>query len=89
MISEATLTDLNIVKEKIIETATQGEFSRGSNGAVMLDQDSKDVVYLLTNEFQPREFQEKLEDMLSEDGREYFYIVIKNEKEMHITKIKK
>jgi hypothetical protein len=43
----------------------------------------------LTNEFQPREFQEKLEDMLSEDGREYFYIVIKNEKEMHITKIKK
>ena len=75
--------------QKIIAIALQGEHIRGNNGAVLIDTVSDDVVYLLTHEFKPQTFCDKLQDMLSEDGNEYIYIVHKEEKAMHISKIKR
>ena len=75
--------------QKILQIAMQGEHARGNNGAVLIDTVSNDVVYLLTHEFKPETFCDKLQDMLSEDGNEYIYIVHKEEKAMHISKMKR
>lgn len=75
------------VLQKIVHTGIQGEFARGDNGAVMVDGD--DIVYLLENEFQPDDFREKLADMLSEDGRQHLFVVLKKDDVLHVHKIPK
>lgn len=73
----------------ILQVALQGEQARGDNGAVLVDTDEKTIVYLLTHEFKPEQFSSKLEDMLSEDGKQYFYIVHKTSDTMHVSKLPK
>lgn len=75
--------------ETVLKIALQGEHVRGNNGAVLVDTTSNDIVYLLSHEFKPDSFCEKLQDMLSEDGNDYIYIVHKDEKAMHISKMKR
>ena len=79
--------DKQQVTEAIIKTAMQGESFRGTNGAVLFDLSSNDMVYLLTYEFEPIEFRERLEEMLSDDGHVYMYIVHKDNENMHVSKI--
>lgn len=80
--------DKNLTKE-IIRVALEGEKARGNNGAVLIDTSQSDVkiVYLLSHEFGPEEFSEKLNDSLSEDGQNYIYVVNKVDKAMHISKV--
>ena len=73
--------------ELIIRTAIEGEHARGDNGAVLLDDESSDVVYLLAHEFKPLQFSEQLSDLLSEDNRKHMFVVLKTKDAMHISKI--
>jgi len=73
--------------EKIIQTGLQGEFIRGDNGAVLVDQDSGDIVYLLSHEFKPQDFCSKLEELLSDDNRKHIFVVVKTNDALHISKI--
>jgi hypothetical protein len=81
--------EVDEISRKIVNVAIQGETVRGSNGAVLVDTDSNDVLYLLSHEFKPAVFCEKLNEMLSEDGSEYFYVVHKSKDSMHISKLLK
>ena len=73
--------------KKIIETSMIGEKMRGSNGAVMVDDEADEIVYLLVNEISPPQFREKLEDMLSEEANDYMFVVHKTKEAMHISKL--
>ena len=73
--------------EKIIQTGLHGEYVRGDNGAVLVDQDSNEIVYLLSHEFKPDDFCLKLEELLSEDERKHIFVVIKTNEALHISKI--
>lgn len=75
------------VTEAIIKTGLQGEMVRGSNGAVLFDTETNEMVYLLSHEFLPTEFSTKLSEMLSEDGNSFLYIVHKTSDAMHVSKI--
>lgn len=75
------------VKE-IIQIGIEGEFTRGDNGAVLVDTVEKKTVYLLTHEFQPLQFQEQLNDLISEE-KQFLYVVVKDASNMHIVKIPK
>ena len=73
--------------EYILKVGIQGESVRGSHGAVLVDTNTNDVVYLLCDEFSPLEFSSKLKEMLSEDGMHYMYIVHKSTDALHVSKI--
>lgn len=73
--------------EQIIKIGLNGESVRGNNGAVLIDEENNEMVYLLSHEFKPQDFCDKLSDLLSEDGNDYMYIVHKTKDAMHISKI--
>ena len=73
--------------EQIIKIGLNGESVRGNNGAVLIDEENNEMVYLLSHEFKPQDFCDKLSDLLSEDGSDYMYIVHKTKDAMHISKI--
>lgn len=75
--------------QELIRIALEGEQARGDNGAVLIDEESSDFLYLLSHEFKPDEFTEKLNELLSEDNREHIFIVHKSKDAMHISKIKR
>ena len=71
----------------ILKVALHGEKVRGNNGAVLIDDDTSDIVYLLSHEFKPDDFSERLNEMLTEDGCNFVYIVHKTKDSMHVSKI--
>tara|TARA_B100000482_G_scaffold68970_1_gene48389 strand:+ start:2487 stop:2747 length:261 start_codon:yes stop_codon:yes gene_type:complete len=73
--------------DEIIQVGLQGEYARGDNGAVLVDQDSKEIVYLLSHEFKPNNFSLKLQELLSEDYRKHVFVVVKTNDALHISKI--
>jgi len=73
--------------EYILKVALNGEQARGDNGAVLVDTETQDVVYLLTHEFKPSNFSEQLEELLSEDGRANIFVVHKTKDSFHVSKI--
>lgn len=73
--------------ERVVKIALNGEYARGNNGAVLIDETSNDMVYLLSHEFAPSDFSETLSEMLSEDGHSFLYVVHKTSEAMHISKI--
>ena len=73
--------------QHIIQIALQGEALRGDNGAVLIDNDHTEPVYLLSHEFQPQEFSEQLNELLTEDERKHIFVVYKMKDAMHISKI--
>ena len=75
------------IADVIIHTAINGEKSRGDNGAVLVDTENSTIVYLLTHEFQPDNFREKLEDLLSEDNNQHIFVVFKSKTDMHVSKM--
>ncbi len=79
------MKDMSKNAQRILEVALEGEKSRGDNGAVLVD--NEHVVYLLSHEFQPSDFRQQLEELLSEDDRVHIFIVHKNDDAMHISKI--
>lgn len=74
---------------RCLQVAREGEKYRGSGGAVLFSADSKDAAYLLVDEFQPKDFADSLRDSLTEDGSEYFFVVVKHEQQLHVTKVHK
>lgn len=72
----------------IIEVAHNGEKTRGSNGAVLVDEDKSVVVYLLINEF-PEDFQENLSDLLTEDESQHIFVVKKQNDVLDVLKLKR
>lgn len=75
------------VVDSVLKVALDGESVRGDNGAVLIDEDTSQIVYLLSHEFQPREFSTKLNELLSDDERKHIFIVHKSKDAMHISKI--
>lgn len=75
--------------ERVIEVGIVGEQRRGDNGAVLVDAETNDIVYLLSHEFQPLAFQNQLNELLSEDNQKHIFIVHKDKDAMHISKIPK
>tara|TARA_B100000214_G_C23718966_1_gene513370 strand:+ start:69 stop:329 length:261 start_codon:yes stop_codon:yes gene_type:complete len=73
--------------EQIIRVGLSGEAERGTNGAVIVDEETNEIVYLLSHEFKPQDFSEKLNDLLSEDNNKHIFIVHKTKDAMHISKI--
>ena len=73
--------------QNIIRIAIEGEKSRGDNGAIMIDEETSQIVYLLSHEFQPSDFSEQLNDFLSEDNGVHIFIVHKINNSLHISKI--
>lgn len=73
----------------IISTGIMGEQTRGSNGAVLIDDESSDIVYLLSHEFKPIQFAEKLNELLTDDNNVHLFVVTKTKDSMHISKIPK
>lgn len=72
---------------RIIACAVQGEACRGDNGAVMVDTNHDDIVYLLSHEIEPRAVGEALNELLSEDERKHVFVVQKTSDNIHILKI--
>ena len=73
--------------QSIIQIAIEGEKCRGDNGAVLIDDESSQILYLLSHEFKPVEFSEQLNDLLSEDNSVHIFIVHKVNDSLHISKI--
>tara|TARA_B100001778_G_C18514757_1_gene595909 strand:- start:96 stop:347 length:252 start_codon:yes stop_codon:yes gene_type:complete len=73
--------------EMIVKTAILGEHSRGNHGAVLLD--GNEIVYLLVDEFKPTQFADQLTDLLTDDNHQHYFVVVKTDSAMHITKIPK
>jgi hypothetical protein len=73
--------------QMIIQTALNGEHARGDNGAVLIDEETSELVYLLSHEFKPVQFSEQLNDLLSEDKRVHIFVVLKTKDAMHISKL--
>ena len=74
---------------RCIQIAKDGQKNRGSGGAVLFSVDSREAAYLLVDEFQPHDFASSLRDALTEDGSNYFFVVVKYEDQLHVTKVHK
>ena len=73
--------------QAIIRIAIEGEKIRGDNGAVMIDEETSQMVYLLSHEFKPPQFSEQLNELLSEDNSVHIFVVHKVDNSFHISKI--
>lgn len=73
----------------IMQVGILGESARGDNGAVLVDKESSEMVYLLSHEFDPPQFREQLNDLLSDDNHQHIFVVFKDKDAMHINKIPK
>ena len=86
MVTASLLDD----KVRIFEVAAKGEQSRGSNGALVVDEYVNTVVYLLVNEIQDQYMREKVSEQqqLTEDGSEFIIILHRiTEEEYAIVKV--
>ena len=63
-----------------------GEMERGNGGAVLYNADTKKAAYLLRHEFTPPNFVETLDEIMEENPHNLF-IVIEENKQLHINKI--
>lgn len=73
----------NTIMRRIAATAKEGEL-RGTDGAVLCDDDTDKIGYLRVYEFESDEFKEKLSEMLTEMGNEYLFVVNKKDNNLHM-----
>ena len=71
----------------VSDAAFEGERQRGSGGVVHLDRNTKTARYFLVNEIQVADLREKAEDMLSECGDRYVFVMEESDGAAHIWKI--
>jgi len=71
----------------VLNAAIYGERNRGSGGVVFCNHEKKIIQYMLISEFEAEEFRDKLGDILSEEGNEYYFVVEEIDRSMHIWKI--
>ena len=69
--------------------AASGEQVRGSPGCVMVETATTTAKYLLLHEVEPQEVRTKVEDLIEEEDQPYFYILFKEEGNIHIVKVSK
>ena len=70
----------------IVKAAWDGESARG-NGGVVVRSHKNGIHYLLVNELPFDEMRESIEDMLSEEGDQFVFVVQEEEKTLHVWKM--
>lgn len=71
--------------EVFTHIAMSGEKEKGE-GIVFIDIQSSAAKYLTMDEIQPKQFKEKVEEFMNIDGNTYFYMVQKDESNLHVFK---
>ena len=71
--------------EALTHVAISGENTLGP-GVVVVDIQEESAVYVKLEDLQPVAFKNKLEDMINEDGERYFYMVQKDDSNLHVFK---
>jgi hypothetical protein len=88
--SESTLEDR---RGLVVQTVIEGEKNRGSNGVVLLARTpTLSATYALVTELPSAELREVVEDLLSEDGNQFVYVLegertVEEERNVHIWKM--
>lgn len=70
--------------EAYVFVATSGESQRGAPGVVYVDAEEGRCVYLLMHEVEPQKLREGLEEMISRDNGENYFIVHKASLNVHV-----
>ena len=71
--------------EALTHVAISGEKNIGP-GVVFIDIQEESARYVKFDDLQPANFKNKLEDMVNEDGDKYFYMVQKDNLNLHVFK---
>ena len=74
---------------RTLDAAALGERERGSDGVVLLDRAENAVSYVLLREIESFELRERLEEMLSAEGEDFFFVLERVDGSNHIWKISK
>ena len=75
--------------EAYVFVAASGEQQRGSPGCVWVDGEAGRCEYLLLREIPNDDLRSGIEDMISEDAEEHFFIVHKHGESAHVFKYPK
>ena len=73
----------------ILREAVLGEESRGSDGVVYCNEADKIVRYMKIHEIESQELRERVEDMVTEEGCAFYFVIEEIERVMHIWKFPK
>lgn len=67
--------------------AASGEQVRGTPGCVFVETATQNAKYLLLHEVEPSEIKKKLEELIEDETEKHYYILFKEEGNIHIVKI--
>ena len=73
----------------ILKEAVLGEETRGSDGVVYCNKAENIVRYMKIHEIESQELRERVEDIVTEEGRVFYLVIEEIERVMHIWKIPK
>lgn len=73
----------------LLHEAMHGEETRGSDGVVYYNKAENIVRYMKIHEIQSEELQERVADIVTDEGRDYYFVLEEIERVMHIWKIPK
>ena len=79
----------NLDPRAFLYVAASGEQVRGSPGCVIVKTSTSEAKYVLLNEVEPLEIQNRVRDLIEEEEEEHYYILFEEEQNVHIVKVSK
>ena len=75
--------------QRVYRVALEGERTRGDGGAILINREKETIAYVLLHEVPNDELREVIGDMLTDEGRRYFFVLEESERNVHIWKMDK
>lgn len=73
----------------LLQEAMSGEESRGSDGVVYYNKAQSVIRYMKIHEIESEELRERVEDIVTEEGAVFYFVLEEIDRVMHIWKIPK
>ena len=79
----------DVYAQRIAAIALQGEQTRGDGGVVLSNRSDDTASYVLVHELPSEELREVVGDLLTEEGRRYFFVLEEHDRKINIWKMDK